>query len=361
MTKLLKHIREMIALEGPVTVEHYMELCLGHYYATRDPFGTKGDFITAPEISQMFGELAGLWAAEVWRMLGKPGRIHWVELGPGRGTLTADALRAARLLPEFLSALDVHLVETSPVLRQRQKVALGALGWQPTWHGGLDTLPQGPLIIVANEFFDALPVRQFVASERGWHERCIGLDEADKLHFGLAPGLESLAPMPPTPGVVREIPTAGTEFMRRLADRIVRQNGAALIIDYGYAGPRLGDSLQGVHRHGYADPLALPGEADLTTHVDFQYLASTAHDSGASVHGLSTQGDFLRALGIDMRAAALKRSAGNAAAIDIALSRLTGSNKGEMGELFKVMAISSPGLAELPGLNHCNSSKLLSP
>lgn len=360
MTPFARQIRELVALEGPLTVERYMGLCLAHYYASRDPLGSGGDFITAPEISQMFGELIGLWAAEVWRMMGGPDRVHWVELGPGRGTLSADALRAAQSIPAFREALDVHLVETSSSLRQRQKEALAGCRNPVTWHDAVDTLPDGPMIVVANEFFDALPVRQLVGTSEGWHERCVGLDSDGALCFGLVP-MDGNLLSPPTGHNMMEIPAMGIGIMRHLADRVSRQSGAALVIDYGYAGPISGDSLQALRRHSYVDPLTSPGEVDLTTHVDFQYLASAAFEAGAVIHGLAGQGSFLQMLGIDFRASTLKKNARDASAIDIALNRLIGKGEAGMGELFKVMAISSPGLEELPGLARCHSQKLHQP
>lgn len=360
MTPFARYIHELIALEGPLTVERYMELCLANYYASRDPLGADGDFITAPEISQMFGELIGLWAAEVWRVMGEPGRLNWVELGPGRGTLSADSLRAARAVPAFLASLDLHLVEISPALRQRQKEALAGFQGDIAWHETVETLPDGPMILVANEFFDALPVRQLVGTSRGWHERCVGLDQDGALCFGLLPTDDNTLPLPVDKAVI-EVPAIGIDTMRCLAGRVARQGGVALVIDYGYAGPAIGDSLQAVYRHSFADTLANPGEADITTHVDFQYLASAAFEAGTIIHGLAGQGQFLEMLGIGIRAAVLKRNAGDASSVDAALTRLTGKDETGMGELFKVMAISSADLTELPGLPRCDSQKLLLP
>jgi SAM-dependent MidA family methyltransferase len=348
-------IERLIATEGPLTVERYMALCLGHpvhgYYATRDPLGTAGDFTTAPEISQVFGELIGLWAAEVWRGMGGPAPVRLVELGPGRGTLMADALRAARVLPAFRGALDVHLVETSPTLRERQAARLAEAGISVAWHGELAGVPDGPAIVIANEFFDALPIRQLVGTERGWCERLVGLGEAG-LAFGLKPEPDRSVPVPVRPGAMLEWPAAGLALMQRLAGRIATQGGAALVIDYGHESSGFGDTLQAVRRHAYADPLADPGEADLTTHVDFALLAGAARTAGAAVHGPTTQGAFLRGLGIEARAAALNAGASEAerAGIDAAVARLTGAGTGEMGGLFKVLAVSDPRLGAIPGL-----------
>jgi len=354
LSALRVEIERLIAVEGPMTVERYMALCLGHpvygYYRTRDPLGARGDFTTAPEISQMFGELIGLWAAEVWRAMGEPSPVRLVELGPGRGTLMADALRAARVLPAFRSATAVHLVETSPALRARQEAALAPAGAPVSWHGDLAEVPDGPAIVVANEFFDALPIRQFVGTERGWCERLVGLSEGG-LAFGLAPEPARDVPLAVRPGATLEWPAAGVAVMGRLAARLAAQGGAALIIDYGHARSGFGDTLQAVRDHAYADPLADPGEADLTAHVDFALLASAARSAGAAVLGPVPQGDFLRALGIDARAAAIQQRATpvQGEAIDAAVARLTGSGEGQMGELFKVLGLGAPDLPLLPG------------
>ena len=238
MTALETLIREMIVETGPMSIETYMSLALGHpvhgYYASKMPLGESGDFITAPEISQMFGELIGLWCVEVWRMMGAPRPFLLAELGPGRGSLMADALRAARLAPDFLRALELHLVETSEVLRASQRAALEALGAAPQWHRTVEELPAGPAIIIANEFFDCLPVRHFVRGKDGWHERLIGLDGGGRLCFGLAPDPEPGLAVAGEPGQVLEAGFAAARVMTRLAARLVAQSGALLVIDYGY-------------------------------------------------------------------------------------------------------------------------------
>jgi len=362
MTPLEAELRRIIAADGPISVATFMGLCLGHpvhgYYTTRDPFGRGGDFITAPEISQMFGELIGLWAAAVWQAMGAPAQVALVELGPGRGTLMADALRAARVVPAFAAALDVHLVETSPVLQRRQQEILAASGVPIAWHREFASVRSGPLIIIANEFFDALPVHQAVKTERGWHERMVGVGPDDRLTFALHPD-----PIPGFAAVVSEPvakASAGAlyewrsgDVVAELARRVARDGGAALVVDYGHSESVLGETLQAVGRHGFADPLAAPGEVDLTAHVDFAALARMAQAAGARVHGPVTQGDFLRRIGIEARAAALRDTAAAAQATDVdaALARLTGGGRDSMGELFKATAFADPKLGALPGFD----------
>ena len=354
VTALLDELQRMIASEGPISVERYMALCLGHpvhgYYVTRDPFGADGDFTTAPEISQMFGELIGLWAAEVWGLTGAPRPVRLIELGPGRGTLIADFLRVARQAPGFVEAAEVHLVETSPILRECQREKLAGSTGSIIWHARLYEIPSGPAIIIANEFFDALPVRQFMRTERGWCERLVGLADG-KLAFGLAS--EPQAGLPPAgrAGDILEWPGAALDLTREIAARVMTEGGAALLVDYGYSGPAFGDTLQAVKHHAFADPLAEPGDTDLTVHVDFARVAAAARDCGAVVHGPVPQGGFLRALGIDARATALQARASETQAADIesALRRLTDEIPDAMGGLFKVLAIAHPTLSALPG------------
>ncbi|MDF2688911.1 MAG: methyltransferase [Microvirga sp.] len=350
MKALKETLRETIALEGPITVERYMSLCLRHYYATRDPLGAAGDFTTAPEISQMFGELIGLWMLEVWNAMGRP-VCRLVELGPGRGTLMADLLRATKLLPDFKEAATVHLVETSPSLRQRQQGALAPSGFEIEWHDRLEDVPAGPMLLVANEFFDALPVRQFLATERGWCERLVGLD-GERLTFGLRSQPEPALGKPLRLGDVLEWPAASVDIMSALGQRLARDGGAALVLDYGYWGPAFGDTLQALKSHQPVDPLEEPGEADLTTHVDFHRLAQAAAAQGSRVHGIVAQGEFLQALGIEARAQALKARAtpAQAADIDQALARLTERGATGMGELFKVLAVTHEAIQAVPGL-----------
>ena len=360
MTPLAYELHAMIEADGPMPVSRYMALCLGHpqhgYYTTRDPFGAAGDFTTAPEVSQMFGELIGIWCAEVWRGMGAPRRVLLVELGPGRGTLMQDVLRAAKVLPEFRAALAVHLIETSPKLKECQRLALAQAGVPIAEHERPETLPDGPLLAVANEFVDALPADQFVKTEHGWHERRIGLQPDGKLAFGLDP-----APLPALeeslPPRLRPAP-AGSMLERRdytpmqeIARRIAAYGGSGLVIDYGHVQTAFGDTLQAVRRHEPIDPLEDPGEADLTAHVDFEALGGAVQTHGASLHGPVTQGDFLRRLGIGLRAERLKKSApAQTEAIDAALARLTGPAPG-MGEMFKVLAFSQRNLPAPPGFD----------
>jgi NADH dehydrogenase [ubiquinone] 1 alpha subcomplex assembly factor 7 len=350
-------IREIIAEEGPMSIERYMALALTHptkgYYITHDPFGVEGDFVTAPEISQMFGELIGLWAAHVWTQIGAPTPVHLVELGPGRGALMADALRAARAAPEFFDALEVHLVEASDLLAEQQREALSGSGKTASWHKSTDELPAAPAIFIANEFFDALPVRHYEKAPDGWHERLVGLDEEGELVFGLSADVEPLLKPAAEEGAILEIGAAAQRLAMRLAAHIVIHNGAALAIDYGYAQTGFGETLQAVQAHGFVDPLADPGEADLTAHVDFSALKRAARAANAETHGPVEQGAFLRELGIFQRAEALKAQATSEQAeeIDASLARLTGVEDGEMGAMFKVLAVTRRGVNDVPGFN----------
>jgi NADH dehydrogenase [ubiquinone] 1 alpha subcomplex assembly factor 7 len=351
-------IRRRIKLAGPMPVRQFMTLCLTHpehgYYMTRDPLGRSGDFITAPEISQVFGELIGLWAASVWQLMGQPENVRLVELGPGRGTMMLDALRAAQVMPAFRSAIVVHLVEVSPVLQHRQQMAFSGIDVPVVWHQSLEEVPEGPAIVLANEFVDALPVHQAIKQLNGWYERVVEIDSEDNLVFGIAdeqiPLFDQLVP-----SEVRDAPLGAIYEWRNdnlalgLGQRVTRQGGAALLIDYGHAKSAVGDTLQAIHGQMQAEPLSSPGEADLTAHVDFQALTAAAESMGARVHGPIEQGTFLKTLGVEKRAAALKAYAPNdkADTIDTAVKRLIART--EMGRLFKVLAIADPQLVSLPG------------
>ena len=306
-----------------------------HYYASRDPLGTGGDFTTAPEISQMFGELVGLWLADIWSRAGSPPAPLYCELGPGRGTLAKDALRS---MARFGLEPQVHLVEGSPPLRALQAQAVPGA----RFHDDLTGVPEDrPLLLVANEFFDALPVRQLVRIEDGWRERMVGLNQDERFIFvaGDQP-MESAVPehlRASDPGTIIETCPGASAVMGEIARRLAAQGGAALVIDYGHLAPRTGSTLQAIARHRKVDPLADPGTADLTAHVDFAALADGARVDGVKPLGSATQGAWLSALGIDARAAALAKAApGRAAEIEAARNRLVSPDA--MGDLFKVIA-----------------------
>lgn len=345
MTPLGHRLIRRIRASGPITLAEYMADCLldpDHgYYATREPFGTVGDFTTAPEISQMFGELIGLCLAQSWLDQRAPVPFTLAELGPGRGTLMADLLRATRGVPGFTKAMQVHLVEASPRLRTRQQDALPR--YAPQWHDTVDSLPDGPLFLVANEFFDALPIRQFRRSGIGWRELMVTV-QGDRLYFGLSDSTAITALADRTrdtsDGGIVEICPAAAAIAGSIAARIAARGGVALIVDYG-GWRSLGDTFQAVRDHRPADPLAHPGQVDLTAHVDFEPLALAAREAGAAI-SFSDQGPFLEHLGIAARAERLATGlAGEALdAHRAAHRRLTDAK--EMGHLFKVLAIHPP-------------------
>jgi NADH dehydrogenase [ubiquinone] 1 alpha subcomplex assembly factor 7 len=359
-TPLEAEIRRRIALAGPMPVRQYMELCLSHpvhgYYTTRDPLGREGDFITAPEISQVFGELLGLWAASVWHLMGQPENIRLVELGPGRGTMMLDALRAMQVVPAFRSAIVLHLIEISPALQQRQQQAMAALDVPMMWHQTFDEVPDGPVIVFANELFDALPVNQAIKQFNGWYERVVEIDADGNLAFGIANDLIPLFDQL-VPASLKDAPIGaiyewrGDNLPLALSRRVVHQGGAALVIDYGHIQSAPGDTLQAVRGHAFVNPLQSPGEFDLTAHVDFQALAIAAESMGAHVTGPIEQANFLRNLGIEKRAATLRSLAPpeKAAEMDSGVKRLLGQGPTEMGTLFKVIGIGHPSLGNLPG------------
>jgi NADH dehydrogenase [ubiquinone] 1 alpha subcomplex assembly factor 7 len=333
VTPLEKIIIEMIETEGPMPLDRYMSLCLGHpqygYYMTRDPFGVAGDFTTTPEISQVFGELIGVWSVNAWKTLGSPSPFALVELGPGRGTLMADLLRAAKAAPEFLAAAQVHLVEMSPVLKTMQREKLGEA---VTWHESFDTLPKMPALFVANEFFDALPIQQFEVRDGKCFERCVGL-ENNTLTIGLVPS-------PVRKGVdgIYEVSAVSEEIASKLASHIQMHNGAALVIDYGHVMSAAGDTLQALREHKYCSILESPGQADITAHVDFESLGSG---------NTMTQGQFLEAMGIEVRTEKLAAKLEGQAKADFldASRRLIDAD--QMGELFKVMCVVQKGAAPI--------------
>ena len=365
-TPLHEIIRKLIKSAGPMPVSRYMQLCLTHpehgYYVARDPLGREGDFTTAPEISQMFGELIGLWAAAVWREMGTPQTVNLIELGPGRGTMMADALRAVRVVPPLYQAIVVHLVEINLKLRDKQRTTLS--GRNVTWHDSLADVPRGPSIIFANEYFDVLPIHQMVKSEHGWHERVVAMASDGALYFDIAreptPQFEVLLPKAVRSAAVGAVFEWRPDHeMMQIASRVRTDGGAALIIDYGHAHSEVGDTLQAIARHSYADPLESPGRADVTAHVDFEALARAAEDVGARVHGPVLQSEFLQRLGIEARAATLsaKATPQNAEDIVAAMRRLTGHGSGGMGDLFKVIAISDPARKELVGFGERRSGE----
>ena len=350
MTPLGDKLIRQIEAFGPITVADYMAACLGDpehgYYMTREPFGAAGDFITAPEISQMFGELIGLWAVECWQRMGSPDRFALVEIGPGRGTLMADALRAARIAPGFMEAAGITLVETSQRLRAIQRATLAK--HDVAWLDRVDDLPETPAIVIANEFFDALPLRQFQRTGDGWAERMVGVENGT-LAFGLRPGavIDGLAVEAPA-GAIVEVAAISASIMASLATHLQRFGGAMLAIDYGHAESGHGDTLQAMRQHGFDDPLAHPGEADLTVHVDFAALAATARAQGARASRVWTQGDFLLALGLLERAGRLGAGKDLATqdAIRAAVERLAGPDA--MGTLFKVLCVTGGDLVVPP-------------
>ena len=354
MSALKQRILGLIRAQGPMSIAQYMQMALldpfGGYYALRDPFGR--DFVTAPEVSQIFGELIGLFFVQAWEDRGRPAPFHLVELGPGRGTLMADMMRAAaKVRPEFAEAARIVLLEASPLLRSVQANTLK--DHSPRWVLRLDEVPRdAPLFLIANEFFDALPVRQFVKCADGWRERMLGAQE-DALRFVLAPDKAPASLIPEQfrgagEGAVFEVNASAIALAGEIARRVARSGGAALIVDYGHAESGLGDTFQAVKANAFADPLAEPGEADLTAHVDFAALAQAARDADSLVFGPAPQGEFLEMLGARLRAERLKNAApARAAEIDAAVERLT--SPAQMGTLFKVMALAAPSSPPLPG------------
>ena len=381
---LLDRLRAQIAQDGPISIAEYFTRCLHDprdgYYATRPALGEGGDFLTAPGVSQMFGELIGLWILETWTRMGWPSPVRLVEMGPGDGTLISDILRAARLMPEFLEAADLWLVEVSPPLRAVQAAKLAPL--TPNWADRLEAVPaDAPLILVANEVLDCLPARQFVRTEGGWAERVVGLDDQGQLAFGL----RALSPLPldgggvggggvrdggrpaglaisgtaftpipnPSPiegegsyqpGTVVESSPAQAALGSEIGHRVARDGGAALLIDYGRDAPGDGDTLQAVKAHQKVPPLAEPGRADLTVWADFPAVLAAAAEAGAAVGPILTQGAFLQGLGVEARAQALAAARPDQAdTLARQLDRLTGA--AQMGQLFKVACLSAPGLS----------------
>lgn len=342
-------LQNRIRQDGPITVAEFMNAVAETYYGRGDVFGAEGDFTTAPEISQTFGELIGLWSAVAWQAIGAPKPCRLIECGPGRGTLIADALRAAQHVPGFSDAVDVHLVERSAALAKMQRETLS--GQKVTWHKSVEECPEGPMILLANEFLDALPVRQFEKTKEGWQERCVGLNTSGQFQFTLRPpeGHTPHERIAASIGDIYETSPAVSDFVATVAERIVRHGGAALFIDYGHKTSAAGETLQAVKRHKPHPVLSAVGTADLTAHVDFEAAAKAARAAGAHVLGPTEQGLWLKSLGIGVRGALLARGkpAGVAKDIETGIRRLTEPDG--MGVLFKVMAITQPGLALLEG------------
>jgi SAM-dependent MidA family methyltransferase len=357
-TPLVKDLVALIAQEGPISIERYMALSLSDprygYYMTRDPLGARGDFITSPEISQVFGELLGLWCGECFRLMGAPESFMLVELGPGRGTLMADALRVLKIVPGFLDGAEIHLVETSPVLRKMQETTLAPLGRPITWHASIDTLPTKPAIVLANEFFDALPIRQYQKEAQGWHERLVGLDDDHTLILGLsAEPAAHLAALKADEGSVYEEARIAATIMRSLARHLRSYGGVMLTVDYGHSHSGMGDTWQALSQHQFIDPLLRAGEADQTSHVDFQKLSESAEAGGAVPSSIITQRDLLLRLGLEPRMQQLTR--GNPdRSYDITkacLRLIDHTSPQAMGQLFKALAISHPNFGPIPAFD----------
>ncbi|WFR94182.1 class I SAM-dependent methyltransferase [Rhizobium tumorigenes] len=359
-TALGEKIKTIIRANGPISVTDYFSLCLADpqhgYYRTREPFGPSGDFVTAPEVSQLFGEMIGVFMVHAWQRHGTPPGVRLVEIGPGRGTMMSDMLRVIRrLAPLLYDSMQVHLVETSERLRDIQQETLQSHGAKVAWHVDFNDVPHGFTLLAANELFDAIPIRQFVRTATGFRERVVVLDIDDELSF--AAGTATLDPAlmpesaPKTPlGTVFEIAPARQAVMSAICERLGSNGGTAVIIDYGHLSTGFGDTLQAVRMHEYDPPLAHPGEADLTSHIDFQSLAEAALAEGIHVNGCAYQGDFLIGLGLADRAGALGRGQDGTVQRDIqlAVDRLAGAGEGKMGELFKVLAVSSPAIDLMP-------------
>jgi len=342
---LLALLRARIRREGPLRLDTYMQMCLADpdhgYWSKARAIGRDGDFITAPEISQVFGELMGVWAAATWQRMGEPAVLRLIELGPGRGTLMADALRAASVLPPFLAAVRVHLIEISPALRRMQQRTLASIGLAVAWHAQLAEVPPGPAIVIGNEFLDALPIRQLVFGEGGWRERTVQFDSEDVLQFGLGEVVGFQGHAPPRAGDVAELRSGEDAVLGDLENRA--DPVMACFIDYGPACAGYGDTLQAVRRHAYVDPLSEPGDSDITAHVQFGAFARKARALGLAADGPLTQAEFFGRLGMVERAARLMAAnPAGAGQIEGAVQRLLAPTG--MGSQCKVMIVRSPSL-----------------
>jgi len=356
MNELAKILKEKIKQESCISIATYMSEALGNpkygYYKTAEPFGKDGDFVTAPEISQMFGEMIAAFALQSWLDMGKPKDFMLVELGPGRGTLMADILKTMTVLPEFEEAVSIHAIETSQQLIDQQGKKWK--GYSPTWHKDLVSLPKKPAIFIGNEFFDALPIHQIEKQDGEWSERCIGYDEEkDVFFFSNRPLKDDVLNNIPSDlidaddGAIFEFSTASMAYMETITKHIMECGGVALVIDYGYSNYEYGDTFQAIKNHKYSDVLKSPGEADLTAHVNFQDLKCIAEKEGAKSFGPLTQKAFLENIGIVERAGILYRHATDEQKIDIEFSLKRLISEDEMGALFKVLAIANPNLEHL--------------
>ena len=357
MTRLSKRIAGLIEAAEPLPISQYMAICLfdpeAGYYTTREPFGRSGDFITAPEVSQMFGELVAVWLRIAWEAVGRPSQVTFAEIGPGRGTLMKDVLRTlAQLDPALMARADFAMIEASARLAGIQKKTLHGTSARINWHETVDTLPESSLIIVGNELFDAIPIRQFVKSAGSWRERAVGLDHAGGLTFVATAGAADTALLlndsqTAPEGAIVEFAPARTALMETIAARIAKNGGAGLFFDYGYAEPAIGDTLQALRKHSYEDVLANPGLADLTAHVDFSALGHAARRQGLKAN-LMNQGEFLLGMGLLERAGRLGANADEATRerLQSEVERLAGPD--QMGTLFRALAVTPKGIALPP-------------
>ncbi|MEM9706539.1 MAG: SAM-dependent methyltransferase [Pseudomonadota bacterium] len=348
----------LIKARGPITIADYMADALGHphdgYYSARPAIGAAGDFTTAPEISQVFGELIGVWLVQSWLEMGSPSSFNLVELGPGRGVLMSDVLRASAIRPGFSNAASVMLVEASGRLRHDQERRLRATSAHISWADSFSECAGGPTLVIANEFFDCLPIRQFVRSESGWRERLVGLDDTGEgLAFTLAATPPEATPLPDKKdvavGSVIEISDASASLASEIAQHLQKHTGRALIIDYGHAGHGSGDTLQAVRNHAFWPPLSAPGLADLTAHVDFAAISRAAVENGVGVHGPATQGAFLQRMGLTMRVEALAAGKNAEGQAEIHAGALRLASERQMGSVFKALCLSSHELPPPPG------------
>ncbi|WP_099864534.1 class I SAM-dependent methyltransferase [Pararhizobium haloflavum] len=350
-TRLAQKMARLIRTSGPMTVADFFAMCLADpddgYYRKKEPFGAAGDFVTAPEITQLFGEMLGIFVVQAWHAQSEPRHVRLVEIGPGRGTLMQDVLRVVtRIAPSLAASMTVHMVEMSPRLADIQRQTLRDATPAITWHETLADVPGGHLFVLSNELFDALPFHQFVAEGGRFRERVVALDQDGRLCFARGAGSIDPAMLPQDAatqpdGTIAEVAPAREALMREIAARLRADGGVCLTIDYGHTTAGFGDTLQALRAHRFDDPLAAPGEADLTSHVDFEALAKAALSEGAYIAGMAPQGDFLLALGLLERAGRLGagKSLEEQAAIQSAVERIAGSGEGRMGELFKVLAV----------------------